>query len=72
MGMELDTDKVDIRLPEDKLWDIKALLQIWHEKKAYRKRESFSAQPCLQSSPDREIFPINESTKAKQLEHFYD
>jgi len=32
LGMELDTNKGTIRLPEDKLQDLKALLRVWRDK----------------------------------------
>ena len=37
LGMELDSNKGVVRLPEDKLHDLKAQLWIWHNKRACKK-----------------------------------
>ena len=42
LGMELDTEKLEIRLPQDKLQQLKAALGSWRAKKACRKRELLS------------------------------
>ena len=42
LGMEIDTDKLEIRLPPDKLARLKAALQNWRSRKACKKRELLS------------------------------
>ena len=42
LGMELDSLKEEIRLPQEKLHALKELLQKWHTKTACRKRELLS------------------------------
>jgi len=42
LGMELDSNEDIIKLPEDKLCDLKTHQQVWHKRKAYEKRELLS------------------------------
>ncbi len=39
LGLELDTNHLDIRLPSDKLMKLKALVSAWRGRKACKKRE---------------------------------
>ena len=39
LGMELDTQKLEIRLPSEKLVRIRTLLEAWKKKKAATKKE---------------------------------
>ena len=42
LGIALDTEHREIRLPEQKLEELKALIRLWKSKKACRKRELLS------------------------------
>jgi len=75
--MGLDSNEGIIRLPEDKLRDLQALLRAWHKKEGCRKRELLSLlgllnHACKAVRAGRSFLRrlIDESTKAKKLEHF--
>ena len=42
LGLELDTEALEVRLPKDKLESLKASLAAWRGRKAGRKRELLS------------------------------
>ena len=75
--MEIDTDKLEIRLPPDKLARLKAALQNWRSRKACKKRELLSligslSHACKAVRAGRPFLRrlIEVSTSAKQLNHF--
>ena len=77
LGMELDSWDGVIRLPADKLQDLKRLLRIWREKKACRKRELLSLlgilnHACKAVRAGRSFLRrlIDLSTSVKKLDHF--
>ena len=77
LGMELDSWDGVIRLPADKLQDLKRLLRIWREKKACRKRELLSLlgilnHACKAVCAGRSFLRrlIDLSTSVKKLDHF--
>lgn len=77
LGMELDSIALEIRLPKDKLENLKALLLTWRGRKACRKREMLSLIGSLSHASKAvrsgRVFLrrlIDLSTTAKKLDHF--
>ena len=77
LGMELDSNEGAIRLPADKLRDLKAQLKTWRTRRACRKREFLSLlgllnHACKAVRAGRAFLRrlIDVSTRAKQLDHF--
>ena len=77
LGMELDSNEGTIRLPADKLRDLKAQLRTWRTRRACRKRELLSLlgllnHACKAVRVGRAFLRrlIDVSTRAKQLDHF--
>ena len=61
LGMELDTEVLEIRLPPAKLERLRSELGQWRGKKSLQKEGSpffdWSPVPCLQGSKSRTVFP---------------
>lgn len=77
LGIELDTGKLEIRLPLEKLARLKAALETWRGRKACKKRELLSligslSHACKAVRAGRSFLRrlIDLSTTAKQLGHF--
>ena len=77
LGMELDSNKGVVRLPDDKLHDPKAQLWIWHNKRACKKCELLSllgilnhAYKAVRAGRSFLCRLIDVSATAKQLDHF--
>ena len=77
LGMELDSIRLEIRLPLEKLMRLKSLLESWRGRKACRKRELLSligslSHACKAVSAGRAFLRriIDLSTLAKQPNHF--
>ncbi len=77
LGLELDTNYLEIRLPSEKLTRLKALLSAWRGRKACKKRELLSLVGLL-THAGRAVKPgrsyvrrlIELSTKTRQLDHY--
>ena len=77
LGIELDTVALEIHLPQDKLSQLKSVLQSWRGRKACRKRELLSLTGTLSHASkavrvDRTFLRqlIDLSTVVKHLDHF--
>ena len=77
LGMELDSVALEIRLPGDKLANLKSLLHSWRGRKACRKRELLSligslSHACKAVRSGRAFLRrlIDLSTTASHLDHF--
>jgi len=77
LGVELDSNEDVIRLPEDKLCDLKTHLQVWHKRKACKKQELLSllgllnhARKIVRAGRSFLCRLIDESTKANHLKNF--
>ncbi len=77
LGLELDTNHLDIRLPSNKLMKLKALVSAWRGRKACKKSELLSLLGLL-THAGRAVKPgrsyvrrlIELSTKTRQLDHY--
>ena len=77
LGLELDSIRMEVRLPLDKLERLKALLETWKGRKAGKKREVLSLIGLL-SHASKAVRPgrayirrlIDLSTVAKHLDHY--
>ena len=77
LGMELDSVALEVRLPGDKLANLKSLLHSWRGRKACRKRELLSligslSHACKAVRSGRAFLRrlIDLSTTASHLDHF--
>jgi len=77
LGIELDSDEMEIRLPADKLKRLVQMVNEWRGKKACRKRELLSiigtlSHACKVVSPGRTFLRrlIDLSTRVANLDHF--
>ena len=77
LGIEIDSQAEELRLPADKLLALKEALMYWQEKKACRKRDLLSLIGSLSHAakvvrPGRAFLRrlIDLSTQAKELDHY--
>ena len=77
LGLELDTEKLEMWLPQDKLHDLLEALSSWRGRKACRKRELLSligslSHACKAVRPGRAFLRrlINLSSVVKHLDHY--
>ena len=77
LGIELDTERLEVRLPLDKLTRLRTSLERWRGRKACKKRELLSligslSHACKAVRAGRSFLRrlIDVSTTAKQLSHF--
>ena len=77
LGLELDTEKLEMRLPQDKLHTLLEALSSWRGRKACRKRELLSligslSHACKAVRPGRAFLRrlIDQSSVVKHLDHY--
>ena len=77
LGLELDSEAQEVRLPQEKLGQLLTLLQSWRGRKACRKRELLSligslSHACKAVRPGRTFLRrlIDLSTVVKHLDHY--
>jgi len=77
LGLEVDSEAQEVRLPQEKLSQLLSLLHAWRGRKACRKRELLSligllSHACKAVRPGRAFLRriINLSTVVKHLDHY--
>ena len=77
LGLELDTEKLEMRLPQDKLHNLLEAMSSWRGRKACRKRELLSligslSHACKAVRPGRAFLRrlIDLSSVVKHLDHY--